>query len=615
MTIHAGRLLHVDLTTGKMDEQEVRPDHARDFIGGSGLGVRLLWDWLDPARDPLDPASPLLWMTGPLTGTGGPTNGRSSICARSPQTGLWGESNIGGFVGSELRYAGYDGLLITGRANAPVYLWIHNGHAELRDAAHLWGQADTHETQRVVKGEVGEPMTRVACIGPAGENRVPYAAILSDHGRLAGRTGMGAVMGSKNLKAIAVRGTGKLTYPREADYKRLRLAANKALHEENMTAVYHETGTAGGADYLEMLGDMPQKYWTQAAFEGVERIGGARMAETILTGKAACQGCVICCGRVVTINDGPFAASQVKGPEYETVASFGSQLLVDDLPAIVALGNRCDAVGIDAISAGNTIALAYLLFDRGLITPKDTGGLELRWGDARPCFELIEQLARREGFGALVAQGSKALAAHFGAEELAVHVNNLEVPMHDPRAMSGSALVYVTSPRGACHNQSDYFTIEMGGSIDRLGIPMTDRLEDGGKAVYVARHQDWRTVCNSLVMCLFASADLDTVVDLLSAATGRDWTLDEMMLAGERAWNLKRMINIRLGLTRASEKLPKLLLEPLPEGGQMGHVPDVDSMLQEYYAARGWDEATGAPTPQKLASLGLGFASLAPSTP
>jgi aldehyde:ferredoxin oxidoreductase len=452
-------------------------------------------------------------------------------------------------------------------------------------------------------------MARVACIGLAGENRVLYAAILSDHGRLAGRTGMGAVMGSKNLKAIAVRGTGKLAFARDKDYKRLRLAANKALREENMTSVYHETGTAGGADYLEMLGDMPQKYWTQAAFEGVERISGGTMAQTILTGKVGCQGCVICCGRVVTINDGPYATGgEAKGPEYETVAAFGSQLLVDDLNAIVALGNRCDAVGIDTISAGNTIALAYLLFDRGFITTKDTGGLELRWGDAKPCFELIEQIARREGLGALVAQGSQALAAHFGAPELAVHVNNLEVPMHDPRAMSGSALVYVTSPRGACHNQSDYFTIEMGGSMDRLDIPMTDRLEDGGKAAYVARHQDWRTVCNSLVMCTFATANLDTTVDLLSAATGHNWTLDEMMLAGERAWNLKRAYNIRLGLTRATEKLPKLLLEPLPEGGQAGHVPDMELMLQEYYAARGWDEATGAPTQQKLAQLGLEFA-------
>ena len=606
MTIHAGRLLCVDLTTGKIDEQEIRSDDSLDYIGGSGLGARLLWDRLDPARDSLDPASPLLWMTGPLTGTGGPTNGRSSICARSPQTGLWGESNIGGFVGSELRYAEYDGLLITGRAARPVYVWICDQQVEMCDAAHLWGQADTYETQRIVKGEVGEPRAKVACIGLAGETGVPSSGILSDHGRLAARTGMGAVMGSKNLKAIAVRGTGKLSYPRDADYKRLRVEANKALREHNLTAIWHALGTSNGVEYQQMLGDMPNKYWTQAAFEGAENISGSRMAETILTGQSACQGCVIACGRVVTIKAGPHATGgQAKGPEYETIASFGSQLLVDDLPTIVALNHLCDAAGLDTISAGNTIALAYLLFDRGFLSTADTGGLDLRWGDPRPCVDLIRQIARRDGFGALLAQGSRALAAHFGAPELAVQVNNLEVPMHDPRAMTGEALVYVTSPRGACHNQSDYFMVEMGGSNDELGLPMTDRLVDAGKAHHVARHQDWRTVCNSLVTCFFAATPPSTYVELLSAATGHAWTLGEMLRAGERAWNLKRLVNTRLGLTRLSEKLPKLLLEALPEGGQAGHVPDMELMLKEYYAARGWDEATGAPTSQKLTELGL----------
>ncbi|MBS1245766.1 MAG: putative aldehyde ferredoxin oxidoreductase, partial [Chloroflexi bacterium] len=332
--------------------------------------------------------------------------------------------------------------------------------------------------------------------------------------------------------------------------------------------------TPNGVEYQQILGDMPNKYWTQATFEGAERISGARMAETILTGQTACQGCVIACGRVVTINEGPYATNgQAKGPEYETIAAFGSQLLVDDLPTITALSNHCDTVGIDTISAGNTIALAYLMFERGIITSEETGGLELRWGDAKPCFDLIEQIARREGFGALLAQGSKALAAHFHVEELAVHVNNLEVPMHDPRAMTGQALAYVTSPRGACHNQSDYFMVEMGN--------------------------------NSLVNCLFAATPPSTIVSLLSAATGHDWSLEEMLQAGERAWNLKRMFNCRLGLTRATEKLPKLLLEPLPDGGQAGHVPDMELMLHEYYAARGWDEVTGLPTPQKLAELGL----------
>ena len=600
------RLLVVDLSTGKSETRIVDPKHTRQFIGGSGLGVRLLWDGLDPARDPLDPASPLLWTTGPLTGTGGPTTGRFSICGRSPQTRLWGEANLGGFVGPELRFAGFDGVLITGRAASPVYLWLNNGQAEIREAGHLWGKADTYQMQQAIKSEVNEPQARVACIGLAGENGVPFAAILADHGRAAGRTGMGALMGSKNLKALAVRGTGKIAIADGETYKRLRVAANKALIDENLTDVYRATGTAGAAEYLQVLGDMPQKYWTQATFDGTTKIGGAAMAETILTGTTACQGCVISCGRAIMVRDGPYATQgQVKGPEYETIASFGSQILVDDLAIVSALGNHCDALGMDTISAGNTIALAYLLFDRGFISTADTGGIALRWGDATPCFALLDQMAHREGFGALLAQGAKSLAGHFGAPELAVHVNNLEVPMHDPRAMTGMAIVYATSPRGACHNQGDYFRVELGEAIGELGVPMTERLKDEGKAAHVARHQDWRTVCNSLVTCIFAASPPSMYVSLLRAATGEDWTLEEVLRAGERAWNLKRLFNLRLGWTRADEKLPKLLLEPLPDGGQEGHVPDMNVLLDEYYAARGWDPATGGPTPEKAKALAL----------
>jgi aldehyde:ferredoxin oxidoreductase len=278
---------------------------------------------------------------------------------------------------------------------------------------------------------------------------------------------------------------------------------------------------------------------------------------------------------------------------------------VDDLVLISALGNHCDALGMDTISAGNTIALAYLLFDRGAISTSDTGGIELRWGDATPCFSLLDQMARKEGFGALLAQGAKGLAAHFGQPDLAVHVANLEVPMHDPRAMTGMAIVYATSPRGACHNQGDYFMVEMGNSMAELDLPMTERFRDDGKAGFVARHQDWRTVSNSLVACFYAATPPSVYVDLLRDATGEPWTLEEMMLAGERAWNLKRLFNLRLGWTRAQEKLPQLLLQPLPEGGQEGHVPDMDVLLGEYYTARGWDPATGGPTAAKVKALGL----------
>jgi aldehyde:ferredoxin oxidoreductase len=353
---------------------------------------------------------------------------------------------------------------------------------------------------------------------------------------------------------------------------------------------------------------MPQKYWTAPTFEGVGQISGAQMAETILTRPVACQGCVIACGREVQVKEGPFATGgKIKGPEYETICAFGSQLLIDDLPAITALGERCDRYGLDTISAGSVIALATLMYERGLLTTADTGGLALCWGDPVPAFTLLDQIARREGLGALLARGSKALAAAYGCEELAVQVNGLDVAMHDPRAFSGEAISYVTSPRGACHNQSDYYAIELGGAMDDAGIPMTDRFTDSGKAGYVARHQHWRSLHNSLVVCFFAVLPAQTIVEQVRAATGLDRSLEDLIQVGERAWNLKRAYNLRLGLTPAAEKLPRLLLEALPGGGQEGHVPDMETLLSEYYTASGWDRATGWPLPGKLAELGLDF--------
>jgi len=603
-----GRMLCIDLSTGAITRQEIPPEWRNEYIGGSGLGARILWNYLRPDLHPLAAENPLLWITGPLTGTAGPTTGRFTICGRSPQTGIWGESNIGGFVGPELRAAGYDAVLITGQAPAPVYIWIHNETVELRGAEHLWGQTDTYETQQRIRQETGERLAKIACIGLAGENRIVFAGIFSDHGRAAARTGMGALMGSKNLKALAVRGTGVIGLVESEGYKRLRVEANRDLLQQNMTAVYKATGTSGAAEYLQMLGDMPQKYWTGSSFEGAGKISGGEMAATILSGTSACQGCVISCGRVVLIPDGPYKTQgRVKGPEYETICTFGPQLLVDDLAQITALGNLCDRLGMDSISAGNIIALAYLMYEKGIITSTDTGGIELVWGDASPCFVLLEQIARRDGIGDLMAQGVKIFSAHLGCEELAVQVHGLDLPMHDPRAFSGQAIAYLTSPRGGCHNQSDYFSIELGGSLDDLGLPMTDRFDDYGKAHLVARHQFWRTVTNSVVFCYFAVVPAQTIAQLLSLATGQIWTVDRLLEAGERAWNLKRMYNLKLGLNPNAEKLPKLLLEALHESGQAGHVPDTEAMLNEYYAACCWDRQTGAPFPAKLRSLSLDF--------
>ena len=594
-------ILKIDLTTVKTEEIQIPEHWEKDYLGGASLAARILYSSLTVELDPLSPEAPLLFMTGPLTGTSGPTTGRFVVCGKGPATGLWAESNIGGFWGPELRAAGYDGLWITGKATEPIYLWLDGKKVEIRTASHLWGQ-NTYATQEKIKGEIGEKSARVCMIGPAGEKQVLFASIMCDHGRMAGRTGMGAVMGAKNLKAIAVRGLNEIPVFDLSTYKQLRSESNRRLHDDNEARILRDVGTGGVANYAEYLGSMPVKYYSQGSFENIDEISGAKMTETILTGRSACQGCVIACGRVVTQKGDKLKR---KGPEHETMVGFGANLLNDNLEAIVDLGELCDRYGMDTISVSNTIGLAFQLFEKGVITDKETGGILLKWGDVDAIEQLVNLIGRREGIGDLLAQGSRRFAAYFGVEEDAVQVNGLEVAYHDPRGVSGMALSYATSPRGACHNQSDYFFVDWGHTQESLGITYFDRHAQAEKAANVARHQDWRTIFNAVVMCIFANVEPEMQVKLINAACGLDWSMEDMLKAGERAWNLKRAINIRMGLTRANDKLPKALLKPFAEGGSAGFVLDFETMLSAYYEARGWDIETGKPLREKLSELGL----------
>jgi aldehyde:ferredoxin oxidoreductase len=416
---------------------------------------------------------------------------------------------------------------------------------------------------------------------------------------MAGRTGLGAVMGAKNLKAIAVQGSQKFEVT--PAYVTLRSESNRLLRQDNESRVMNELGTAGAANYAEYMGAMPAKYYHQGYFEKADDISGAKMTETILVSRSACQGCVIACGRVVNLGDG----AKRKGPEYETIVGFGPNLLIDDLHEITRLGELCDKYGMDTISTANTIGLAFHLFEMGKITPHDTGGLLLEWGNFLSAKQLIHMIARREGIGDILAKGSKQFGKAFNAEEEAVQVNGLEVAYHDPRGVSGMALSYATSPRGACHNQSDYFFVDWGHTHEQLGIDFYERQVQAEKAANVAKHQNWRTHFNAVVICIFANVSPDMQVDLLNAQLNLNWKIEDLMKSGERAWNLKRAINNRLGLTRANDKLPKALLEPYPQGGSAGFVPDIQAMLLAYYQARSWDWETGKPTKEKLIELGL----------
>jgi aldehyde:ferredoxin oxidoreductase len=595
-------ILRINLSTRAINDYVVPKQWEVDYLGGATLGARILYDELIPSLDPLSAEAPLLFINGPLSGTSGPAVGRFVVCAKSPATGLWGESNCGGFWGAELRMAGYDGLLISGKAESPVYITIVNGNIDIHPADHIWGM-DTYSTQAAIKSEMDAKNPRVAVIGPAGESMIPFALILTDHGRVAGRTGMGAVMGSKKLKAIAVKGNGKVPVADPERFELIRSNANRELKKDSYMEMMHELGSSGGADYFDYLAEMPKKYFQKGIFDTATNISGSCIAESILVGTSACHACVIACGRVVRLEDG----EKRKGPEYETLAGFGPNLWYDDPSIITRLGELCDRYGMDTISISNTIGLVYKLHDMGVIKQEQAGGIILEWGNPGSMEALIHQTAHKEGLGEWIAKGSRELGKHFGFEEEAVQVNGLEVSYHDPRGASGMALVYATSPRGACHNQSDYFLIDIGQVLTSLGMKALDRKGGAEKAQNVAVHQDWRTIANSLVLCLFANVPAETVLDLVNAACGLDWQLEELMKAGERGWNLKRAINNRLGLTRKNDKLPKALLQPYVDNpaGADGFVPDLENMLDAYYEVRGWDPKTGYPRKEKLISLGL----------
>jgi len=616
MNGYTGKLLFVNLTTGEIETQELNREYAAQYLGGSGLAARYLYEWLEASTDPLGSDTPLVFMNGPLDGTGAPSSGRFAVCARSPQTGLWGEAIAGNFFGPELKFAGYDGIVLRGRANALSYLYITPDGAELRDAAHLRGMT-TFDAGDRLRADLNDPNVVTACIGPAGENLIKYALILVSSARrsakkgIAGRCGMGAVMGSKNLKAIAVRGskhnrTHKLQLHDPARFRQAMLSAQKYLSDDMSTEVFRAVGSSGTMDYLGLLGDVPVKYWTEGSFD-YSKISGNLIAETMLTGRGTCHACMVACGRKVE-KAGAYILPHAEGPEYETLAAFGSLMLVDDINILMRIGAQCDALGIDSISAGSTIAFAIYLRELGLLPDADLRGARLQWSDPEDVLKLLDQIVCKTNLGALLAEGSQALGARYGVEGLAVQVNGMELAMHDPRAASGMAISYATSPIGGSHNQSDFYLVETSGRpIAEVGIETVDRFQVQGKMLGLTRHQEWRTVNNALVLCYFPNPPAPEMCEMLAAATGYDVSTQNILTYGERIWNLKRALNLKLGYNaRCAEKIPELLLHPLMEGGTEGHVPDFETMLREYYQVRDWDWETGKPSRAKLEALGMG---------
>jgi aldehyde:ferredoxin oxidoreductase len=591
---YLGKVLHVDLDRARLWDEALNEGYARKFMGGSGLAARYLYDLLDTNVDPLGPENPLFFLTGPLVGTSMTSAGRYSVCARSPLTGIWGEANSGGSFGPELRFAGYDGVLVTGKAEQPVWLSIVNGHAALHPAGDVWG-SDIYTTQSHLRKELRDQRARVACIGLAGENKVKLAGIANDHGRFAARTGLGAVMGSKNLKAIAVRGRGEVPLYAPQEFKAITKQILDLNKDDFQAQSFRLYGTAGYVNVSHMLGDMPIRYFQLGEYAPADNLSGVDLAEKHLIRHVPCYKCVIACGRET--HSDIYKDPRVDGPEYETLAALGSLLMIFDLDAVIHAGHLCNIYGMDVISLGVTIGLACELFERGLLTSKDTGGLEIRYADAEMVFRLIDLTARCQGFGAVLAEGTAALAERAGAPELSATVNRLEVPMHEPRAYVGTAVTYALSPRGACHMQGDMYTLDLGQSgVEDVGLVPGDRHENTTeKGRTAARLQAWRNLYNSLILCQFENPGVNPIMELLNAATGWGLQAQDLMTMGKQIVNVKRLLNFKLGLTKANDHLPELFLKPLKEGGSAGITPDMPTLLAGAYAEFGWDIQTGRP--------------------
>ncbi len=593
-----GKVLRVNLTTGVIAAEELSAELSKSFIGGRGLGGKMLTNEIAAGIDALSEENKLFFITGPLTGTSAPTGGRYMVVTKSPLNNVIASSNSGGFWGAELKFAGYDMLIVEGKAATPVYINIKDGDVEIKAADHVWGK-NTNETTDMLLSEVGDHKARVANIGTAGEQLSRIACIMNDRWRAAGRSGVGAVMGSKNLKAVVVRGSGKVEAADVDKFKEHVKAAMGKIKENGVTGQgLPAYGTAVLINIINEAGILPTNNFQEGVFPHADEISGETLAEKYLKKKDPCYRCPIACGRYCEV-DGVGSG----GPEYETIWAFGSDCGVSDLKAIIKANNACNEIGVDTISAGATIAAAMELYQRGYVKADElAGGPELAWGNAEAVVEWVKRMGDTDGFGKKLAMGSARLTEAYGAPELSMAVKKLELPAYDPRGLMGHGLQYATSNRGGCHVRGYMISPEILGMPEKL-----DRFSLEGKAEWVRIFQDLTAAIDSSGLCLFTSFSLgaDDYANLLTAATGVDYTAADVLAAGDRAYNVERLFNMAEGYSAADDTLPKRLLdEPMPAGPTKGHVHPLDQLLPKYYEVRGWD-ATGVPTADKKKSLGL----------
>jgi aldehyde:ferredoxin oxidoreductase len=609
---YTGKILRIDLSR-KIAHEEALPEKiVTDYLGGAGFAIRYLYDELKPGTPALGKDNKLIFAVGPLTATGAPCASRMAVAAKSPLTGAMGMALSGGQFPSEMKMAGYDMIIIEGRAEKPVYVSIKDGEVRFRSAARLTGM-ETTDSQLFIKEELGDWNYRIACIGPAGERQVPMACIVNER-RAAGRKGLGAVMGSKNLKAIAVRGTRKPAVADAEAFKKARAAMLKLMKESPVLySQFSKMGTPMVVDAMSEMGIYSIKNWSATGQINMVPGLGKATQDTMIIARNPCYDCPVGCSQVKLVTSGPYAGYLSEGPEFETTYSLGSAVGVDYLPAVIAADRLCDEYGIDTISAGVSIAWAMELYEKGIITKKDTDGIDLKFGNHAAVIEMLRKIAYQEGPGALLGQGTKKASEKIGkgSGDFAMQVKGLEMPAYDVRGAKAHGLNYATSYTGADHNRGyafqEIFDVPVPEKVDRNAVK--------GKGKLTKWNQDSRSVtCDCAPMCAFL---LDMAVpavacrntaDLVNAAAGTDFSEGDIWKAGERLNNVARLFNIREGFTRKDDSFPKRILnEPIKAGASKGQLisqADLDQMLDEYYAERGWDR-DGRPTATKLKELGI----------
>jgi aldehyde:ferredoxin oxidoreductase len=590
----------VNLTDGSVKREPTNMKLAHDYIGARGLGGRILADEVDHNVDALGPDNKLIFAPGPFSGTFAPSAGRYNVITKSPLNGTIAASNSGGAFGPELKYAGYDMLIIEGKAKKPVYLWIKDDTIEIREAADLWG-LNVHDTTDMLRAATNEE-AKVACIGPAGERQSLLACVMNEMHRAAGRTGVGAVMGSKNLKAIAVTGTGSVKVADPEAFKASVLAARRKIQEHPVGGTGLKAyGTNVLVNILNQSGALPTRNFQDAYFPTADKTGGESLAAKQLVRPKGCFACIISCGRVTKV-DNPEFAGMGEGPEYESAWGFGADCGIDDLDAITKANFLCNEYGLDTISTASTVACAMELSERGYLKLADTDGIDLRFGDAAAMVEMVRKAGEGEGFGKRIADGSYRLAESVGHPELSMSVKKQEMPAYDPRGIQGIGLNYATSNRGGCHVRGYTIAVEILGNGAVLDPTVTT-----DKAATDIVFQNLTAALDSSGACLFSTFGIggDELAEMLSALTGVSYSVEEFLKVGERIWNNERMWNLDNGFTSADDTLPpRLFDEPIKSGPSKGGVSDLKTMLPEYYKLRGWDE-TGVPTAEKLEELSL----------